>query len=56
LRAYNMGRRERLSILKYVLGQAVKSPLRFLYPVDVAPEIPSIAPARHGEMDEEEGG
>ena len=53
LRAYNVGRRERLSILKYVLGQAVKSPLRFLYPVGVAPEIPSIAPERHGEQDDD---
>jgi site-specific recombinase len=46
LRAYNLGRSERLSILKYVLGQAVSSPLRFLYPVDAAPELTSIAPRR----------
>jgi site-specific recombinase len=44
LRAYNVQRSERLSILKYVLGQAVRSPLRFLYPVDAAPELTSIAP------------
>jgi site-specific recombinase len=56
LRAYNVGRKERLSILKFVLGQAVKSPLRFLYPVGAALEIPSIAPVRHGEPEEEEGG
>ena len=56
LRAYNVGRKERLSILKYVLGQAVKSPLRFLYPVDAAPEFTSIGVADKGqEAAEEEG-
>jgi site-specific recombinase len=45
LRAYNVQRSERLSILKYVLGQAVKSPLRFLYPVDAAPERTSVVPS-----------
>lgn len=50
LRAYNLQRSERLSILKYVLGQAVKSPLRFLYPVDAAPELTSIAPPKVEEV------
>jgi site-specific recombinase len=32
LRAYNVRQGERLSILKYVLGQLVRHPQRFLYP------------------------
>jgi site-specific recombinase len=51
LRAYNVQRSERLSILKYVLGQVVRSPLRFLYPVDAAPELTSIAPPREVESE-----
>jgi site-specific recombinase len=47
LRAYNVQRSERLSILRYVLGQVVSSPLRFLYPVDAAPELDSITLSRH---------
>jgi hypothetical protein len=35
---------ERLSILRYVLSQVIHSPLRFLYPVDAAPELTSLAP------------
>jgi site-specific recombinase len=46
LRAYNVQQHERLSILRYVLAQVVRSPLRFLYPVDAAPELTSIAPLR----------
>jgi site-specific recombinase len=46
LRAYNVGQNERLSILRYVLAQVVSSPLRFLYPVDAAPELTSIAPLK----------
>lgn len=33
LRAYNVRHAERLSILKYVLGQLIRHPLRFLYPI-----------------------
>ena len=47
LRAYNVQRSERLSILRFMLGQAVSSPLRFLYPVDAAPELDSISLSRH---------
>jgi site-specific recombinase len=35
LRAYDVGRQERLSILRDVLKQIVQSPLRFLYPVEI---------------------
>jgi site-specific recombinase len=35
LRAYDVGRQERLSILRDVLKQIVHSPLRFLYPVEI---------------------
>jgi site-specific recombinase len=35
LRAYDVGRRERLSILRDVLKQILQSPLRFLYPVEI---------------------
>jgi site-specific recombinase len=57
LRAYNVRQSERLSILRYVLGQAVSSPLRFLYPVDAAPELTSIGPPQHDppQVPEEEG-
>jgi site-specific recombinase len=34
LRAYEVGREERLTILRYVFGQIVQSPARFLYPVE----------------------
>jgi site-specific recombinase len=44
LRAYNVRQEERLSILRYVLSQVIHSPLRFLYPVDAAPELTSLAP------------
>lgn len=36
LRAYNVPHAERMQILKYVLGQAFRSPLRFLVPVKEA--------------------
>ncbi|GGH02848.1 site-specific recombinase [Silvibacterium dinghuense] len=49
LRAYDVQQKERLSILRYVLGQAFRSPLRFLYPVDAAPELTTIAPAKTAE-------
>jgi site-specific recombinase len=35
LRAYDVGRQERLSILRDVLKQIVQSPFRFLYPVEI---------------------
>jgi site-specific recombinase len=57
LRAYDVRQSERLSILKYVLRQVVISPLRFLYPVDAAPELTSIAPPQredHSSLEEEE--
>ncbi len=50
LRAYNVGRSERLSILRYVLGQVARSPLRFLYPVDAEPELTLIGQARAEEV------
>jgi site-specific recombinase len=34
LRAYNVGRDEQVKILKYVLSHALRSPLRFLFPVN----------------------
>jgi site-specific recombinase len=37
LRAYNVRRNERLSILKYVLKQMARSPWRFLFPVEPDP-------------------
>jgi site-specific recombinase len=51
LRAYDVGRPERLSILRDVLKQIVQSPLRFLYPVGIkrpeaqAAELLTLAPA-----------
>jgi site-specific recombinase len=33
LRAYDVGHKERASLLRYVLGQIVSSPLQFLFPV-----------------------
>jgi site-specific recombinase len=48
LRAYDVGRQERLSILKDVLGMVLKSPKRFFYPADpkpAAPETPAALPA-----------
>jgi site-specific recombinase len=51
LRAYDVGRQERLSILRDVLKQIVQSPLRFLYPVEIkrpdaqAAEPLTLAPA-----------
>jgi site-specific recombinase len=35
LRAYDVGRQERLSILRDVLKQVLQSPLRFIYPVEI---------------------
>lgn len=37
LRAYDVGREERISLLKYVFRQIAQSPLRFLYPVEPRP-------------------
>lgn len=54
LSAYNVQRSERVSIFRYVLGQVARSPLRFLYPVDAAPELTSIAPPRVEEPMQEE--
>jgi hypothetical protein len=51
LRAYDVRRPERLSILRDVLKQIVQSPLRFLYPVEIerpdaqAAELLTLAPA-----------
>jgi site-specific recombinase len=45
LRAYNVLHTERLQILKYVLGHALRSPLRFLLPVDPDPPADAAAPA-----------
>lgn len=41
LRAYNVHHEERLKILKYILSQALHSPLRFLLPIDPdkSPEV-----------------
>jgi site-specific recombinase len=33
LRAYDVGHKERASLLRYVLKQIISSPLRFLFPV-----------------------
>jgi site-specific recombinase len=44
LRAYDVGREERLSILRYALKQIAQSPLRFLFPVEAkqsAAELPA---------------
>jgi site-specific recombinase len=44
LRAYDVGHKERASILRYVFKQMVSSPLRFLFPVQpskAAPEPPA---------------
>lgn len=54
LRAYEVQQSERLSILRYVLGQAIRSPLQFLYPVGEADEVPSIAPAVAAKANPEE--
>jgi len=53
LRAYEVKQGERLSILRYVLGQVFRSPLRFLYPVDAAPELTSIGAANVHAAEEE---
>ena len=37
LRAYDVGHKERASILRYVLRQIISSPLQFLFPVRVKP-------------------
>ena len=45
LRAYDVGRQERLSILRDVLKQILQSPLRFLYPVELKrPDAPAADP------------
>lgn len=46
LRAYDVGREERLSILRYVFQQIGQSPLRFLFPVQ-----PKLPPAGTPAMD-----
>jgi len=43
LRAYDVGRREQLSILRSAFQQILKTPLRFLYPVE--PKAAAAAPA-----------
>ncbi len=45
LRAYNVRHSERLSILTYVLKQLVRSPWRFLFPVD--PDPPALPAEQH---------
>jgi site-specific recombinase len=44
LRAYDVGREERISLLKYVLRQIAQSPLRFLYPAEPLPAGPLSVP------------
>jgi site-specific recombinase len=57
LRAYDVRRPERLSILRDVLKQIVQSPLRFLYPVEIkrpeaqAAELLTLAPADQAPKD-----
>jgi site-specific recombinase len=43
LRAYDVNHEERLSLLGYVLKQVVRSPLRFLFPVE--PKLSAVGPA-----------
>ncbi len=47
LRAYDVGHKERASILRYVFKQMVSSPLRFLFPVQ--PKAASEPPAQDSE-------
>lgn len=47
LRAYDVNHEERLSLLDYVLKQVVRSPLRFLFPVE--PKLPGVGPAEIAE-------
>jgi site-specific recombinase len=62
LRAYDVGRQERLSILRDVLKQIVQSPLRFFYPVEVkrpdaqAPEPLTLASADQSSKSTGSGG
>ena len=34
LRAYDVSRRDQLLLLRYLLRQIIRSPLRFLFPID----------------------
>jgi site-specific recombinase len=54
LRAYDVKHAERLSILKYVLGQMARHPLRFLYPFEggTPAEAEDAATAAHARGDE----
>jgi hypothetical protein len=49
LRAYDVGREERLSILRYAFKQIAQSPLRFLFPVEPKP-TPAELPAETTEQ------
>jgi site-specific recombinase len=49
LRAYDVGREERLSILRYAFKQIAQSPLRFLFPVEPKP-APAELPAETTEQ------
>jgi site-specific recombinase len=44
LRAYDVGPAEQFRILRFVLADVVKSPLRFLFPAD----LPKVSDGRHG--------
>jgi site-specific recombinase len=49
LRAYNVRHDERAEILKYLLGQVLRSPLRFILPIERdTPPIVSATPASEG--------
>jgi len=50
LRAYDVGRPERMSILKDVLAQVLKSPKRFFYPADPKPTVPAAEHPEHAEQ------
>jgi site-specific recombinase len=41
LRAYDVGHKERASLLRYVLRQIISSPLQFLWPVQPKPAVPA---------------
>jgi len=53
LRAYDVGRPERVSILKDVLGMVLKSPKRFFYPADPKPAVAETSPTPPASVIEE---
>ncbi|WP_158752382.1 hypothetical protein [Acidobacterium sp. S8] len=54
LRAYNVRHEERVKILKYLIGQVLHSPLRFILPVDPVHKTLTISPAQEA-LDQENG-